>query len=398
MEDDANLCKDYIKMRGLSIAYISRIWNLLCREPKRKEEISTVHVFSLPFRLAIGKIARFQYVYKGDLVDIWVYNEIPSYSEDVHDEILTKYRGNYVWLTSKVLIHYKNTQITDNDFNWIVSSVKSNENITSVYAPYLNADKSHEITNRFLSSCNAVSPYFFQGGDIKTMNRFLMFEDLKLAMDVVIAQEGFSLSKEQAGFILKCYPFRLKLSNWQYAAAIPSLKDIKEAQSVLDNSDQLLFYELLYDAKSKEMQGDIRGALIQASTALESLIWLVLEGGFRIRFIEVKDKLDEREEKNLLSDKKIGEVIRDFGRELGLTQLLESIPYLFLTDDDRPKPSEIAKAIKAISLRNKLIHSSKNPKSGEYFWREKHSFNKHYSALYGFIFKLGSSVRKKLMN
>lgn len=376
------------------MSYPVFIWNVLCREPKGKEEISTVHVFSLPFRLDIGEVSTFQCVDKGDLFDVWVYNEVASYNVD---DMWEKSGGNLAMLTSKVLIQYKNAKISDSGFSAVVSSVKSNRRETSALEPIHNADRSPVIINRVLSACNAVSPFFFQGIAIKTITEFdLTFGNLHLATDVIVAEAGFSLSREQAECILKSYPVRLKYSKWSSAGGIPSLEDIKEAQRVLNNSGQMLFYELLFDAKSKEMQGDVRGALMQASAALESLIWVVLDINLGARFFAAKDNLHEESEKRLLSDKNIREVISEFGKELGLTLLVETVPYLFLTSAERPKPSEIDKVVKAISWRNKLVHSKKT-KSGEYFWREKYDFGKHYSDLYGFVFKLGSFVRKKVM-
>jgi hypothetical protein len=226
----------------------------------------------------------------------------------------------------------------------------------------------------------------------------LLIDELLVAEDIIIASKGFSFSKHEAESVLSSIPtMSVRLSRWRGSTQAVSEEIKREVQEILSKYlDRILFYELLFEAKSKALT-DPRGALIQAVMALENAIYLILESELEKKFLEVRDSLKDESERTILSEKHIKVDINEFGRELGLTRLVKTLPYLFFTGNVMLKPTEIENATSAINVRNKLIHYKKTG-SDDYFWSTLNpkDFSKHYSALYKLTLKLAPLIKKRI--
>ncbi|MDA0525492.1 hypothetical protein [Methanococcoides alaskense] len=111
----------------------------------------------------------------------------------------------------------------------------------------------------------------------------------------------------------------------------------------------------------------------------------------------MKDSLRDDTEKEIFGEKYIDGLINEFGMKLGVTLLTKTVPFLFFNDDEILKPNEINDAIKAISIRNKLVHSKKT-KSGDYYWSayKYKDLIESYSILNKLTLKLAGLIRKRI--
>lgn len=362
-------------------------------------EIGIAYICYLPFRLQTGKITKYDCSFGGNTIDIWVYNEIllvPSDPDTALFDVL-KPDMNLTRLTSKLMIHFKNPMVEDEDFDKIVMWTRTDQKQST--NTIKNIFQASVALNRLLVACNAASHETFSGEEFKKISVYeLLIEGLLVTEDIIIASEGFSFSKQEAEGILSSIPtMNVRLDRWRGSAHAVSEEIRQEVQQILNKYlDHMLFYELLFEAKSKAIT-DSRGALIQAAMAFENAIWLILEFELEKKFLEVRDSFKDESERAILSENYIKKTIGDFGRELGLTLLIQTLPYLFFNGNEMLKPTEIKDAVNAIKARNKLIHSKKT-KSNDYFWStwNQEFLSKHYSALYKSTLKLSPLIKKRI--
>jgi hypothetical protein len=254
--------------------------------------------------------------------------------------------------------------------------------------------------NRLLVACNAASPKIFSGEEFKKIYDYdLLIGGLLATEDIIIASKGFSFSREEAESILSSIPtMNVRLNRWADSGQTVSEETRHEVQEILSKYlDRMLLYEMLFEAKSKA-RTDLRGALIQAAMAFENAIWLILEFELERKFLEVRRLLKDEPEREILSGKYIKNTIEEFSRELGLTSLIKTLPYLFFNGNEMLlKPIEIRDAVSAISARNKLIHSKKTM-ADDYYWSEfkQEDLGKHYSTLYKLTLKLIPLIKKRI--
>lgn len=367
--------------------------------PGNREEIGIAYICYLPFRLQIDEITKYDCSFGRNIIDIWVYNEIPSVPSDPDIALFDVIKPdiNFTRLTSKLLIHFKNPMVGDEDFDKIVVWARTSQQQSTNTVE--NIFQASVALNRLLVACNAASHETFSGEEFKKISYYdLLIEGLLVTEDIIIASKGFSFSKEEAMSILSSIPtMSVRLSRWSGSAQAVSKEIRHEVQEILSRYlDRMLFYELLFEAKSKA-KTDSRGALIQAAMALDNAIWLILEFELEKKFLEVKGSLKDESERAILSENYIKETIGNFGRELGLTLLIKTLPYLFSNDNEMLKPTEIRGAVRAISTRNKLIHSKKT-KSDDYYWSdlERKNLGEQYSTLYKLTLKLAPLIKKRI--
>lgn len=384
--------------------HVTRIRNYLTdRIPPvigSREEIGIAYICYLPFRLQTGKITKYDCSFGRNAIDIWVYNEISSVPSDPDTALLDVLKPdmNLTRLTSKLMIHFKNPMVEDEDFDKIVAWVRTGQQQST--NTIRNIFQASVALNRLLVACNAASHETFGGEEFKKISvHELLIEGLLVAEDIIIASEGFSFSKQEAeGILSSIQTMNVRLSRWRGLAQTVSEEIRQEVQQILSKYlDHMLFYELLFEAKSKAIIEDSRGALIQAAMAFENAIWLILEFEFEKKFLEVRDSLEDESERAILSKNHIKDTIEDFGREIGLYRLIQTLPYLFFNDNEMLKPTEIKDAVSAITARNKLIHSKKT-RSDDYFWStwSQELLSKHYSALYKLTLKLAPLIKKRI--
>jgi len=365
--------------------------------PENKSKIGIAYIFYLPFRLEIGKIAEFDCSFGKKTIDIWVYNEIVSIPENSKD-LLELLRPDHKLerFTSKLMIHFKNPIIENEDFEKIITWVQTKE----VQSTNLSKNIFHAsiALNRLLVSCNAVSPHMIVGEIFKKISYSDLITTYAVSENIIISDEDFPISTEEAEILLSSLPIQnMGLDRWSGNSKMSGELN-QEAQECLTRYlDKMLFYELLYEAKSKAKIVDWRGALIQAAMALENAIWLIMEYCIYDKFMEVKSSLKYEPEKMVLTDTYIGEIINNFGRKLGIHLLIQILPYLFFNENEMIKPTVIKKAVSAIETRNKLIHSKKT-KSDNYHWSELESKDlmNHFSTLYNLTIELAPFIKKKI--
>jgi len=364
-----------------------------------KKEIGIAYICYLPFRLQTGKITKYDCSFGRNAIDIWAYNEISSVPSDPDTALLDVLKPdmNFTRLTSKLMIHFKNPMVEDEDFDKIVAWVRTGQQQST--NTISNIFQASVALNRLLVACNAASHETFGGEGFKKISVYeLLIEGLLVTEDIIIASEGFSFSKQEAESILSFIPtMNVRLSSWSGFAQTVSEEIRQEVQEILSKYlDRMLFYELLFEAKSKARM-DSRGALIQATMAFENAIWLILEFEFEKKFLEVRDSLEDESEREILSKRRIKGTIEDFGRVVGLSRLIQTMPYLFFNENEMLKPTEIKDAALAITERNKLIHSKKT-KSDDYFWStwSQELLSKHYSVLYNLTLKLAPLIKKRI--
>ena len=365
--------------------------------PENKSEIGIAYICYLPFRLEIGKIAEFDCSFGKKTIDIWIYNEILSIPENSKDLLeLLKPDHKLERFTSKLMIHFKNPIIENEDFEKIINWAQTKE-VQSTNLRKNIFDASIAL-NRLLISCNAVSPHMFGGEIFKKISYLDLIFTYTISENIIISDKDITISSEDVEILLSSLPIQnTGLNTWIGHSKVNGELNQEIQECLIKYLDKMLFYELLYEAKSKAKIVDWRGALIQAAMALENAIWLIMEYFIYNKFMEVKSSLESESEKMVLTDKYIRDIIDNFGRELGISMLIRILPYLFFNENEMIKPTMINKAVSAISTRNKLIHSKKT-KSDEYYWSdlELKDLSNHYSTLYNLTIELAPFIKKKI--
>ncbi len=365
------------------------IHNFLGRLPRNKNEVTGAYLISLPFRIDLGRLSKFEYSNKTEEFDVWIYNKLSSNTRS--DET-----RNSIDYASKILVHCRKLHLNEMGFKVLLQSVKDNDPITTAMfdnerSVLLSVAK---VINKVLAACNAVNEALITGNIVKAIDELdLTSERLCYADITIISPEDAHLSEGEAERIITKYAATLKLRSWSFISR-SFFGDIEQVKKVFVNLDRLLYFELLFEARAKAEQLDFKGALIQTVIALDHLMWLILDIFLGDKIQTVKQNLRSKEEQTILSNNKVNRLIEELSRVLGTTLLVQTIPYLFFSDSQRPTPSKIDDAVKAISFRNKLIHSKKTP-SGKYYWQtaETDVASKHYRKLYEFTYLLGVHVK-----
>ncbi|MBU4502335.1 MAG: hypothetical protein KKA79_07080 [Nanoarchaeota archaeon] len=360
--------------------------------PRNTKEISVAYVCYLPFRINTGKIIKYDCSFEGNIVDIWIYNEIPNELSPEELRSLVRKNKGFAPLASKILIHFKNPPIDKNKFSKVVELIKTGKG----QDPTMSIISKPSIPlNRLLVACNAVTDEIFSGEKIHKISEYELLMGGVLCVEyTVIAHTDFSFSKDKVEEIMDYVPpSGDNVGRWSGLEKPVSKEQMQKVQEVLNRYlDNILFYDFLFEAKSNE-RTDLRIALIQAVTALENALWLIMKFEFEERVHQIKNSLEEENEKSLLTPSYIERIIDDFARELGLTQLVKTLPVLF-PDNLMLKPSEIKLVVSAIKTRNKFMHS-KTTRVGKYHWHEvkERDLVEQYYPLYALVLMLGDKIQ-----
>ena len=243
------------------------------------------------------------------------------------------------------------------------------------------------------SAINAVDQRVF--GRVYLVAKYdLLHRSLVKDVFTVFAKEDFSFAEQNINKIMEIKP-NTESGNflcWSNNSHIFP-ETLKEIQLFLEKYiDRFLFYAFLYEAEAKMALHDYNEALIRVAMAFENAVWLIMTDYLENKFKEKMNSLNE-DEKNIL-EKRRDRLIDDFGRELGITLLSEIAPLLFCKETIL-QPSQIHKVQKALSMRNKLVHS-KRTKKDEYFWNAAIFPQKqeHYYILYQASLQLGNYLKK----
>ncbi|MDA0525491.1 hypothetical protein [Methanococcoides alaskense] len=211
-------------------------------------------------------------------------------SSDISDpqsffEEIKQQDSNMNRLASKLLIHFKNPTIENEDFTRIVESVKTNQKQlkieeTQMYAVTISA------LDRLMVACNGASPHMLSGRVYEKIPFVDLFNDFLYSEHILISPEGSSLSSEQAETILCSVPTRSqRLDRWTGWVQMESEEVIQDVQEILTKYlDKMLLYELLFEANCKARAQDWKSAFIQMTMAFESAIWLILDFEFRKKY------------------------------------------------------------------------------------------------------------------
>jgi len=365
--------------------------------PDNIDEIDIVYICYLPFRLQIGKIIKYDCSFGGNSIDIWVFNEIPENPSIPEDLDIFGSDINFAKLTSKLMIHMKNPKIKQEDFDKIVETIRKGEQKSTTTIQ--NIFKASIALNRLLIAFNGVNHNLITGDDFRKITNYdLLIEGLLVKEDIIIGDSNFSFSEDEVESILGTIPtMNETMSRWT-GLDVQVDDTMKEKVQVFINKyiDQMLLYDMLFEAKTK-IKTDPRGALIQVVMAFENAISLLLEFEFEKRFIIIQNATQDVSEKAILTNNYLEDIIDDFRRKLGLTCLTHTFPIIFSNNNDILKPSEIKKAVSAISTRNKLVHSKKT-RSDEYFWSDskQEDLRTHYSTMYKLTQKLAEFIIKRI--
>lgn len=361
--------------------------------------IELVYACYLPFRIQTGKIRKFDCSYGKRKIDVWVYNEIPSYqiNDSLDSSDLDKQTQNFSQSRSKLLIHLKTPSLLEEDLEYISELIKGNEGQTTGIER--NIQHILPAINRLLIACNGANPELLAGYAPKKFTwMYLIFKKLLVDESVLVVPRPFKFSNVQVEEILmKIPPMEIGSAALLGDGKPFDDKTINEIQNILDNFlDRMLLFELLFEARSLEFENP-RGALIQAAMAFENAIWLVLEYEFERKCLAAKESLEDEHEISFISEKCIKSLVKDFGRQLQLTLLVRSVPFLFHDSENILQPSEIRKVLQAIKARNKLVHSKKTSLD-DYYWFEMkwEDLKMHYKLLEGLTRKLAAFIMAKM--
>lgn len=379
---------------------IINLKNRISLGPENREDIGFASIYYLPFRFEIGKIIKYNCSFGKNIIDIWIYNEVSSDLPDSQSflEAIKPLDSGLNRLTSKLLIHFKNPTIENEDFTKIVECVKTNQTQSEIEETYTYLVAISAL-DRLMIACNGASPHMFSGRMYEKIPIEELFNEFLHSEYIIISPKGSSLSTKQAETILSSVPTRRqRLDSWTRSVQMENDEVIQDVQEILTKYlDRMLLYELLFEANCKARAQDWRSAFIQMAMAFESAIWLILDFEFRKKILKVKDSLTDDTEKKILTEKYIETSINKFGMNLGVTLLTTTLPFLFFDGDEILKPNEIKDAIKAISIRNKLVHSKKT-KGGDYHWSVYGSkdLTESYRTLNKLTLKLAGLIRKRI--
>ena len=125
----------------------------------------------------------------------------------------------------------------------------------------------------------------------------------------------------------------------------------------------------MLEAHSERIKQNYQGAIIKGCIALENMIYWIAE-------YEIQKKIDEYDEKyendpikfvNLGVSGSYKNYFNNFSMKLGITLLLGFSCCILLNQDERIEPSLLKNVLKAISIRNRLVHSKR--KGNTYFYQ-----------------------------
>lgn len=186
-----------------------------------------------------------------------------------------------------------------------------------------------------------------------SINEF--FEWLTLGCRVLI--EGSSSIREQDIWKISLGELRVR-QGWSWSGGIENITETerKEIQSFFDiHLDKYFSHELCFRTRQSAFRYDYRSALLWDVIALETLINLIYNNWFDNVVIQENKNIPNRANK-----------LRDnIARDLELTSIVQLISYVAIPKEKQPSDEVIQKAVKAISVRNKITHSLRS-KTGEY--------------------------------
>ncbi|MBN2215884.1 MAG: hypothetical protein JW719_00775 [Pirellulales bacterium] len=118
--------------------------------------------------------------------------------------------------------------------------------------------------------------------------------------------------------------------------------DQSRIQKLLSSHEENLHHELMFTAKNLMVQQQYATALVVAIAAVETV-----HGAFMRNALGRVLPNEEAERSRL---------INDFMREQGFYALVRMSPYLFLEQNERPLPEDVARCTRGIEIRNAIMH------------------------------------------
>lgn len=347
-----------------------------------RENIRIAFVFQLPFRLRTAKFAKLLMDHE-TIEEIVLYNPMAFPDGSDFNQICKDNRGDYrsLWSTAIALANGKT--LTDQELEvlkdgQLLASRLDHDVRASVLKPVFEFKR---LVTECIESVNALivastwlaikrsGPNGMYGvTPIRTLSEF----DLPILLRsqiVVICPETFEITEETIVAILDagCRNFEVKwvepLRSDSYDIANIQLE---EWNRVLGETKTDVILDFSFEALSYATKGQYQIALLMAVVSMEAA-----HSSF-VRAV-LKKRLPGKENEK-------SSAINNLLREQGIYALCQVTPYLMMEEEDRPAEAHVKMALKAIQMRNAVMHATQKKGAPKLRGFKKEEYIEAYTA------------------
>jgi len=310
---------------GMNIALVER------------KNVRFAYAFYLPFRLLTGGFYRLSFIFKKKDFDVVLINR-PINSKSEFEDIAFEKRHE---VFTKLIILIENPRIEDNE----ILEVRNSKH--PVAALFKNSLKAMEAFNHFLIAYSVATKRMTGLRPIRAFKKDDFFD----SQTMILCEPEFNFTNDYFVRVSESQRFLLSrglnVGGFSHDGVFQvTQEELDKIPIVLSRLDEDVHYELAFDAKSKMLDGDDKGALISAVTAFESVHSAFVQ-------YELEGKLISFE------DRKV-DLIKKYIKSMGIYNGNYLTPVLFMDEAERPSMDIIENCAKAITLRNVFVHALKD--------------------------------------
>jgi hypothetical protein len=308
-----------------------------------KKNIRQAFIVNLPFRVRVSTELKLEIGGEESAVVIFR-NEVDIPDKESWDQMHTKIMGNWDSLWTKCLIILNTPTVKRDELKAIKDGgeIKVSGNTFSAF----------NSLNRAILSYTSATKELFGGNPIQLLTDTEYFGCLEWEVDLIL-EENTDIDLDIVDEIFNLTPEKRMIMGGQYWGTLEDLpkEKLDKVGSYIEKTNNCIFYEFAFRAKSKMVDRDFIGALLMSVVALEG-----------VHAAYLRKHLSEK-----LSDlgNKSQDLISNYLREQGFYVLIQMSPHLYLPLQNKPEKEIMSKCLKGITMRNSIMHALTNSK-GEY--------------------------------